>query len=444
MHLDHLQGEKFMKIYFYTFGCKTNLCETAAMSRIFSERGYEITEDRQSADIFVINSCTVTAESDSKLMQTLRRIKRDFPRTVTLLTGCFPQAFPERAAAEGFPADIVTGNRNRAALPDILNEFLARRQPIHMITPHEKGEPFEDIPGGTASGHTRAFMKIQDGCPGGCTYCIIPKARGNIRSRPMESIVKEARLLAESGYREIVLTGINLAYYGAGCGLRLTDAVKAVAGVEGISRIRLGSLEPELLTEDDIDRLSETEKLCPCFHLSLQSGCGRTLAAMNRRYTPEDYTRLARIIRDRFPQCGMTTDVMTGFPGETEEDHRVSMDFVRSTGFSRIHVFPYSPREGTAACTMPRIPAEVKKRRAAEMTEVGRICSRNFAESLLGLTFPVLFEREGADKFPHGYTPNYTHVKILTKSSEKSLRNSIFYVTIDKVGDESCYGHIVQ
>lgn len=414
------------------------------MSRLFYESGFEVTEDKNSADIFAVNSCTVTAESDSKLMQTLRRIKRDFPGTVTLLTGCFPQAFPEKTAAEGFPADIVTGNRDRDALPGLVSDFMERRQPLCAVSSHERGEIFEDIPGGAAAGHTRAFMKIQDGCPGGCAYCVIPRARGNIRSKPIESIKREALLLAEGGCREIVLTGINLAFYGADMGMRLVDALKAVCVTEGICRVRLGSLEPEMLTEEDIHRMAGLPEVCPCFHLSLQSGCKRTLASMNRRYDPNTYRDTVRIIRENFPGCGITTDVMTGFPGETEDDHRESMEFVRETGFSRIHVFPYSPREGTAAFDMPQIPGDVKKRRAREMTLVGEECSRKFTESLMGRTFPVLFEREGADGLPNGYTPNYVHVKILTKNSEKSLRNSIFYVTIDKVGDESCYGHIVQ
>ncbi len=493
-----------MKICFITFGCKVNICETEAMSQNLRAAGHEIVTEQNSAEIFVVNSCTVTAESDSKLMQTLRRIKRDHPGTVTVLTGCFPQAFPEKAAACGFPADIVTGNTDRSSLPRLIDEYFGAlcttRLPIRRIIPHSPKEAFEDLsiasnqaPQACSSGnaqcnipqqtpascppnpclqqHTRAFLKIQDGCPGGCAYCIIPKARGNIRSKPIASIVAESEKLAAQGYKEIVLTGINLAFYGCdlcapggqskqstqngqsaqnshedhdshGGKLRLIDAVEAVCRTEGIERVRIGSLEPERITDGDISRLAALESFCPCFHLSLQSGCGKTLAAMNRRYTPEMYSELVDKLRSAFPDCGITTDIMTGFPGETEEDHRESMEFARKIGFSDIHVFPYSVREGTPAANMPQVPADAKKRRAKEFSELAGACARKFRESLMGKSFPVLFERERNDNIPHGYTPNYVHVKILTKNSEKSLRNSIFYVTIDKIGDDCCMGHL--
>ncbi|MDE6593415.1 MAG: tRNA (N(6)-L-threonylcarbamoyladenosine(37)-C(2))-methylthiotransferase MtaB [Oscillospiraceae bacterium] len=449
-----------MKICFITFGCKVNICETEAMSECLAAAGYEIVTKQDKAEIFVVNSCTVTAESDSKLMQTLRRLKRDHPGTVTVLTGCFPQAFPERAAAVDFPADIVSGNTDRSSLPRLIEEYFGTirtspRLPLRRIIPHSPKEAFEEMPTAPCHAsclrqHTRAFLKIQDGCPGGCAYCIIPKARGNIRSKPIDNIIAESKKLAAQGYREIVLTGINLAFYGCGhCEpdghnrkLRLIDAVEAVCETEGIERVRLGSLEPERITEEDISRLAALKNFCPCFHLSLQSGCGKTLAAMNRRYTPEMYSKLVNKLRSAFPDCGITTDIMTGFPGETEEDHRESMEFARKIGFSDIHVFPYSVREGTPAANMPQVPVDVKKRRAKEFSELAAACARKFRESLIGKSFPVLFEREGSDSIPHGYTPNYVHVKILTKNSEKSLRNSIFYVTIDKIGDDCCMGHL--
>ncbi|MDE7294196.1 MAG: MiaB/RimO family radical SAM methylthiotransferase [Oscillospiraceae bacterium] len=485
-----------MKICFITFGCKVNICETEAMSQTLRAAGHEIVTEQDKAEIFVINSCTVTAESDSKLMQTLRRLKRDHPNTVTVLTGCFPQAFPEKAAAGDLPADIISGNTDRSSLPRLIDEYFGTspRMPLCRIIPHSPKEAFEDLsisssqvqrtnPNSTAQcntlqqtpasclpnsclrQHTRAFLKIQDGCPGGCAYCIIPKARGNIRSKPIESIVAESEKLAAQGYKEIVLTGINLAFYGCDLcepnghsapngnngsngndshsgKLRLIDAVEAVCAVKGIERVRIGSLEPERITDGDISRLAALESFCPCFHLSLQSGCGKTLAAMNRRYTPEMYSELVDKLRSAFSDCGITTDIMTGFPGETEEDHRESMEFARKIGFSDIHVFPYSVREGTPAANMPQVQVDVKKRRAKEFSELAEASARKFRESLIGKSFPVLFERERADNIPHGYTPNYVHVKILTKNSEKSLRNSIFYVTIDKIGDDCCYGQL--
>lgn len=432
-----------MYIYFLTFGCKVNVYETACMTEAFRAAGYSITLEKSLADIFVINSCTVTSESDSKLRQTLRRLRREYPSAVIVLTGCYPQAFPDEAAAETC-ADIVTGTKDRNAVVRIVSKYLESRERICRIEPYSAHDCFERMFVSNVEGHTRAFMKIQDGCNAFCTYCIIPHSRGRIRSKPIEDVISEAEALARSGYREIVLVGINLAFYGAEYGLRLIDAVEAVCRVNGIERVRLGSLEPEKITEDDLQRLSALPQFCPSFHLSLQSGCSKTLKAMNRRYTAEEYAALVDSIRSIFPDCGITADIMVGFPGETEDDHEESMRFAEKIGFSDIHVFPYSRRKGTKADLMTdQIPGDVKKRRASEMTEVGRKSRQKFLQSLVGKEFPVLFEREKSDGIHHGYTPNYTYIKILTKYSEKSLRKTIFYVKIDKIGDDCCFGHIL-
>lgn len=432
-----------MNIYFITFGCKVNLYETAAMSESLKAAGFKVTEDKAEADIFVINSCTVTAESDSKLRQTMRKLRRDHPHAVIALTGCYPQAFPEKAALDDC-ADIVTGTKDRAALARVLKEFTEKKERICEISPYSAHDDFEKMSVSAVSGHTRGFIKIQDGCNCFCSYCIIPYSRGRIRSKPVEDILSETRTLAENGYREIVLVGINLGFYGAGDGIDIADAVKAVCSVEGICRVRLGSLEPERITEDILLRLAALPEFCPSFHYSLQSGCDKTLKAMNRRYDTEYYRQLISLTRRIFPDCGITTDIMTGFPGETEEDHIESMEFVREMSFSDVHVFPYSPREGTKAADFEgQVPMEIKKQRASQMTETGRENREKFLQSLIGKTFPVLFEREKSDGVHHGYAPNYAHVKILTKYSEKSLRNSIFYVTIDMMGENCCLGHIV-
>ncbi|MGN1106577.1 MAG: MiaB/RimO family radical SAM methylthiotransferase, partial [Huintestinicola sp.] len=290
---------------------------------------------------------------------------------------------------------------------------------------------------------TRAFMKIQDGCSSFCTYCIIPYSRGGIRSRELSDIREEAQRLAANGYKEIVLVGINPAFYGAELGLKLTDAVRAVCSVDGIERVRLGSLEPERMTDDILEGLSREPKYCPSFHLSLQSGCEKTLRAMNRHYTPREYEELVKKIRSLFPDCGITADVMVGFPGETEKDHKESLEFVKRIGFSDIHVFPYSRRKGTKADLMEgQVPQAIKKQRAREMTLVGEESREKFLQSLVGKEFPVLFEREKSDGIHHGYAPNYTNIKILTKYSEKSLRKMIFYVKIEKIGDDCCLGKI--
>ena len=395
-----------MYIYFYTFGCKVNVYETAAMSEAFEKAGYTVTQVRELADILVINSCTVTSESDSKLMQTIRRIRREKPDGVIVLTGCYPQAFPNEAKACG--ADVITGTKDRSRIVELTEEFLKSRQQTCGITPYMPHDEFEKMPVSAVEGHTRAFMKIQDGCNAFCTYCIIPYSRG------------------------------------AEFGLRLADAVEAVCSVDGIERVRLGSLEPEKITDDDLKHLAAQPKFCPSFHLSLQSGCDRTLKAMNRRYTSAEFEELVGRIRSIFPDCGITTDIMTGFPCETEEDHKKSLEFAERIGFSDIHVFPYSRRKGTKADLMePQVPGDVKKRRAKEMAEVGAKSRDKFLQSLAGKEFPVLFEREKADGIHHGYAPNYAYIKILTKYSEKSLRKMIFYVKIDKIEDGCCFGHIV-
>ncbi len=443
VHFAQTSERCFMNIYFITFGCKVNLYETAAMTEMLLKEGFAVTADKSSADIFVINSCTVTHESDMKLGQTVRRLRREYPGTVIVLTGCYPQAYPEKAEEER--ADIIIGTKNRSSLGELIKKFLSEREPVKGVVPYTGHEEFEALSVSRVEGHTRGFMKIQDGCNCFCSYCIIPYSRGRIRSRPLWDIEAESRRLAENGIKEIVLTGINLGFYGAAEGVDIADAAEAAGRAEVIERIRLGSLEPERITEDILIRLAKLPKLCPSFHYSLQSGCDRTLAAMNRRYTTDDYRKLTELTRRLFPGCGITTDIMTGFPGETEEDHKRSAEFVREMCFSDIHVFPYSPREGTRAAALPdQIPQSVKKRRAAEMTEIGRQMRSEYLQGMTGQTLPVLFEREGADGIPHGYTPNYVHVKILTKNSEKSLRNSIFYVTIDIIGEDCCKGHIVS
>lgn len=431
-----------MYVYFLTFGCKVNQYETAAMENMFAERGYTLADKPENADVCVINSCTVTSESDNKAGQALRRLRRLCPHGVIALTGCYPQAAPE--AEKLLPeADIVTGTKERSRLPDLVEEFLEKRIRTVYIPEYGLRDEFEKMSCTAIPGHTRAFLKIQDGCNRFCSYCMIPYSRGRIRSKSPDDLRTEAEKLARAGYSELVLTGINLAFYGVEYGLDLADAVEICNSIDGIKRIRLGSLEPEMMTDNVLDRLASCEKLCPSFHLSLQSGCAKTLKAMNRLYTPEEYFSLAEKLRGRFADCALTTDVMTGFPGETDEDFAQSYDFVKKVGFADIHVFPYSVRKGTKAEKMPdQVDGGTKHRRAEKMSELGREMRRSFLKSQLGKTYPVLFEREKNDGFHGGYAPNYTFIKILTKNSEKSLRNMVFYVTIDKIGDDCCYGHI--
>ena len=340
-----------MRVSFYTLGCKVNQNETGALAQLFEQHGFTVVESGEAADVYVVNSCTVTNFGDQKSRKWLRRAKRENPGAVTVLTGCYPQAFPEEAAAIA-EADVVTGSGNRRSiLEDVMQVVNGERGKVVDIRPHQKGEAFEELPMDRFADHTRAFVKIEDGCGRQCAYCVIPRARGPVRSRSEQSILEELRRLADAGYREVVLTAISLLSYGRDTGTCLADLVERTAGVEGIERIRLGSLDPDLLTDRDIARLAAVDKLCPQFHLSLQSGCSKTLRAMRRPYTAEQYAAVADKLRAAFGagNVSLTTDVIVGFPGETEEDFVQSMAFVTEQRFLKVHVFPYSRREGTPA-----------------------------------------------------------------------------------------------
>ncbi|MBQ5312364.1 MAG: tRNA (N(6)-L-threonylcarbamoyladenosine(37)-C(2))-methylthiotransferase MtaB [Oscillospiraceae bacterium] len=430
-----------MYIHFMTFGCKVNMYETECLRKLFESEGF-VSSDETKADIFVVNSCTVTHDSDNKLFKALRRIRREHPAAVIAVTGCYPQA--HSTLPDDVPADIVTGTKSRAGTVRLVKEFLADRVRIDAVSPFSGKEGFERLDTSVINGHTRAFMKIQDGCSMHCTYCIIPQARGNMRSKPLEDITAEARAFADNGYKEIVLVGINLMFYGIEYGLRLVDAIEAVCAVDGIERVRISSLEPEIISESDLSSLSAQPKFCPHFHLSLQSGSDRVLSLMKRHYDTAAYESIVGMCRKAFPDCGISADVMTGFPGETEDDHEQTLAFIDRIGFSDLHVFSYSPRENTPAALFPdQVDNAVKKRRAAELITAGQRTQDIFLNTLIGRTYPVLFEREKNDGIPHGYAPNYAHIKILTENSEKGLHKQIFYATIDYVDDGSCWARIV-
>lgn len=433
-----------MYIHFKTFGCKVNLYETENMKQNFVNEGFSVTDDESQSDVFVINTCTVTETGDKKVFKELRRLRREFPDSIIAVTGCYPQAFPNEAVNIS-EADVIVGTKNRNALPDIITEYLENRTKKVDICDYTSNDVFEDMCNIGYEKNTRAFVKIQDGCNMFCTYCIIPYSRGRFRSKPIEKLRAEAEQLAAAGYKEIVLVGINLSFYGIEYKLRLADAVESVCAVSGIKRVRLSSLEPEMINDEDIRRLAAQPKFCPQFHLSLQSGCDKTLKEMNRRYTASDYAALVQKLRDSFDNCSITTDVMVGFPNETDEDFKESVDFVKRIGFAKVHVFPYSQRKGTPAAEFEnQIPTGQKNARAKIMSEAAEESRQKFLHSQLGRTVPVLFEREKSDKIPHGYTPNYTLVKIFTKISGKSLRNRIFYVKIERIENDYCVGEIVS
>ncbi len=428
-----------MNIYFYTLGCKVNQYESEAAGELLEKRGHTIVNNINDSDVVIVNSCTVTGESDRKTRQAVRRFKRGSSNRVVVLMGCMPQAVPETATL--LPeADIVIGNTDHTALVELIDKFSFKKERIVQILPHEKDEAYCTPPIENFSERTRAFMKIEDGCDRWCTYCIIPRARGVIRSRSLSDITAEAKALSKNGFREIVLVGINLTSYGRDTGYDICDAVKAAA-VEGIERIRLGSIEPDYMSDQLLERLSKEPKFCPQFHLALQSGCDRTLKRMNRHYDTAFFDDLVKRIRAKFKNASITTDIMVGFAGETEEDFNESVAFLRHIGFARSHVFAYSKRSGTIAAGLPNQVGEAEKnRRAALMAEAVAECEQRFLITQLGKTEKVLFEQEN-DGYYEGYTENYTRVKI--RSSE-NLSGQIMEVILLKANDGFCLGEIAS
>lgn len=430
-----------MNAYFYTLGCKVNQYETQAMRQLLEEQGFVTDEFTPGqADIgeavLVINSCTVTGESDRKLRQLLRRCRREHPLAVLVLTGCMPQAFPDVAESFAEP-DIILGNAKRRALPDAVQRFLTRRVRVVDICPH--GKEFEDLSIREFQGRTRAFLKIQDGCNRFCSYCIIPYARGRVRSKPLCELENEVRALARQGYTEVVLVGINLTAYGQDLGLSICDAVECACAVEGIRRVRLGSIEPDHLTDEVIDRLAACDALCPQFHLALQSGCDATLKRMNRHYTTAEYRALCEKLRERFPRAALTTDIMVGFPGETEAEFEESLTFAEEIGFSRIHCFAYSRRAGTpAARAAGQVTNAEKARRNRLMIEMGDRCAEAYAQNLVGTAVEVLPETVREDGRLEGYTDTYVPV-VLCGGEEGSLCR--VHITEQQGG--VCYGTVI-
>lgn len=430
-----------MKISTITLGCKVNQYESEAMLSQLCKAGFTPCPKGEPADVVILNSCTVTAASDQKVRQTLHKARREHPDAVIVLTGCMPQAFPEESA-ELSDADIVLGNSNRSSLLSHIMTYLSTRQRIIDIVPHEKKESFEPLEISEFHDRTRAFLKIQDGCNRFCSYCIIPYARGRVRSKPLEDLRREVQALSNHGFQEIVLTGINLSCYGQDLGLHLCDAVEAACAVEGIQRIRLGSLEPEQLSPEVIKRLAKQEKLCPQFHLSLQSGCDETLRRMNRHYDTAEYREIVQNLRNTFPNCAITTDIMVGFPGETEEEFQANLSFAKEIAFARVHVFAYSRRPGTKANDAPnQLTNQVKSQRSKAMSAVTHQTQQDFLNAQLGTVQSVLVEREVAPSIYEGYTPNYTSVRF---PSETNLCGTSVPVKLQAVEQDYCTGIIAQ
>ena len=424
-----------MNVFFHTLGCKVNHYETQEMAESLEKLGYTLVSDVNQADVIVINSCTVTAESDRKSRQALRHYHSLKPDAITVITGCMPQAYSQKAKEIG-KADIILGNKTNNLLDKAVRAFLESREPINWVEEHKAGEGLLSCGITHFEERTRAYLKIEDGCNRFCSYCAIPYARGRVRSKSIENIKNEARQLAENGFVEIVLVGINLSAYGSD----LTDtdfpsAVEAVADIDGIKRVRLGSLEPDHLTDDVIDRLSKIKKLCPQFHISLQSGCDNTLKRMNRHYTADEFYSLCLKLRKTFENCSLTTDIMVGFSGETDGDFCETVEYVKKIKFEKVHIFPYSVREGTKAAEFKdKVSKAIKTKRAKELSVICKKIRSEYLKSQIGKAYDILIEKDYPDGSSFGYTDNYIPVKI----SENAETVNGKYIIIGS-DSEYCY-----
>ena len=412
-----------MKFAFYTLGCKTNQYETQAMERFLLGMGHEIGTFDESCDGYVINTCSVTAVADKKNRAVIRRCKKAHPEAVLAVCGCYPQHAAETLREMGI--DVIGGSGSREEFVRLLLEAAKSRTHGECVDNALRRREFEVLPAGGLEERTRAMVKVQDGCVNFCSYCIIPYTRGPIRSAPSELAVEQTKELAARGYREIVVTGIEIASWGADLPGKppVTDLIEALCAAVPEVRVRLGSLEPRIVTEDFCLRLKQHENLCPQFHLSMQSGCDTVLARMKRKYDTARYLESVRLLKEHFPDCAVTTDMIVAFPGETEEEFEASLEFIRKCGFADMHIFPYSRRPGTPADKMPgQHNNDVKESRSRAAIAVADEMSRAYRANLIGTTHAVLFE-ERSGEFYTGHAPNYVKVYAVGENLHNEIRN---------------------
>ena len=405
----------------HTLGCKVNQYDTEAMLELFEAAGYAHVPFEGEADVYLVNTCTVTGTGDQKSLKLIRRLHREHPESDVIVCGCLAQRDAEKVLLPG--VRLVIGTRQRGQVVSLYEQAVLEDRVICAVG-GLKDAPFEHLCVNRHEGKTRAVMKIQEGCDRWCAYCVIPAVRGPVRSMPLEQVREEAERLAKAGYRELIVTGIHLASYGRERGERLIDAIRAVHDAPGVDRVRLGSLEPVVVTEDFCRALAAMSRLCPQFHLSLQSGSDTVLARMKRRYTAEEYLRAVELLREYLPGCALTTDVLCGFPGETDEEAAETLRFVEKAAFARIRVFPYSRRSGTLADRMPnQVPQAVKNRRAQELIALGNKLEASYAKELIGQDAEVLFEQPAGDGLCEGYTKTYVRVRAQAQPGElKTVR----------------------
>ena len=435
-----------MKFRFHTLGCKVNQYETQAMETLLIQRGHEPAAEY--ADAVIINTCAVTAESSRKSRQAVRRMRTENPDAVIAVCGCYSQISPEEASE--LEADLVFGSGERSALLDALEAAVSARQTeeaekqrIEIDDPFQR-RIFEELPAGSVSGRTRAMLKIEDGCDNFCTYCVIPYARGRVRSLPPERAAAQAEKLFCEGYRELVVTGIEISSYGkdlkrAGHRLYLADVIESISHAAAGARLRLGSLEPTVISAEFCSRLAALKNVTPHFHLSLQSGCDRTLANMHRKYNTVGFYAAVELLREAFPGCALTADLITGFPGETEEDHAATLAFIRKCGFSDMHIFPYSERPGTPAATMDgRVPNRIRSERAHQAQQAAAEMKAAYLNACVGKTLPVLFETE-EEGVCYGHSDSYCLVGV----KGTGMRGLVENVKITGVSGENLVGLLI-
>ena len=428
-----------MRVAIYTLGCKVNQYETQAMEQELLRRGHTLVPAETEADGYIVNTCSVTAISDKKSRQMIRRCHKLNPNAVVAACGCYVQTHPEVVAA--LDVDLLAGTGDRMAFLDLFEQAAHEKEPVRLLDDALRRREFEVLPAGGMAERTRAMLKVQDGCVNFCTYCIIPYTRGPIRSLPLETAVEQAEDLARRGYREIVVTGIEVAAWGRDLPGKppVWQLITALCQAVPALRIRLGSLEPRIITEEFCRELAKYPNLCPQFHLSLQSGCDSVLSRMKRKYDTAFYYERVCLLRQYFPDCAVTTDMIVAFPGETEEEFHESLAFIRKCGFADMHIFPYSRRPGTPAASFPgQLGNAVKERRSREAIAVAAEMSRAFRENLIGTTQPVLFEDREGDFFT-GHAPNY--VKVYAPGQD--LHNQIREVKITEIYQDGVLGTIL-
>ena len=426
-----------MRVAIYTLGCKMNQYETQAMEQLLRRKGHQVVDFSQEADAYVVNTCSVTAVSDQKSRKVLHRVRRERPGAVLAVCGCYPQTHVEDVRK--LDVDLIAGTGDRAGFVDLLEQAVEERRPLELVDRSFDRRQFEVLPAGGMENRTRAMLKVEDGCVNFCSYCIIPYARGPVRSLPLDKAVEQAAQLKAEGYREIVITGIEISSWGRDLknGLTLIDLMEAISAAAPGVRIRLGSLEPRTVTEEFCRRAAALPDLCPQFHLSMQSGCDDTLKRMNRKYGTARYLKSVALLNRFFDRPAVTTDMIVGFPEETEEEFAKTLDFIRRCGFAQMHIFPYSIRPGTPAAEMEQVPKAVKEDRARRAAAAAADMHRAYLDGCVGKTYPVLFEQSRDGKFS-GHAPNY--MEVLAEGED--LHNQVKPVRITGTDGQVLFGEL--